>query len=595
MHPPHPCGATPLPPRPRPQIEDADGRSLCARQVRTEQLDAAGMVWDLHAKTWEESLRAFLEIERDEKGRRIVVQSHITSDGFKLGWWQHTQRQTYKSGVLSAERVAKLEAAGIVWDIVEEAWQEGFARFMAFEPNERGLRMVPQVYQDATGFRLGVWQHAQRQAMRKGALSQAHADRLKKAGFVLDAQEVVWEGLYKLFLKIPEDDKGRRWADGGVKELRLWQNAQRVARRKGYLSAERLHRLEAAGFIFDPHEVAWADAYEEFLKVTPDENGKRVVLQSLVVNGVKLGSWQDAQRQAYKKGSIAPERVSKLEAAGMVWDMLDMQWEYGFSQFLKYPRDRYGLRSVPTLYMSADGFKLGAWLTTQRQNYKIGRLTAARIERLEEQGIIWSMRQPSGSAADARAAVCAEKPIPGGRRLERQALIVEEAPMNEDEWHREWRHRLSCWWVGLPGPTQGDLGHCLGALSLHLGARLEKMIGRPLPASPRGGAAAESGCEWLEAATEELQMPDFPKIADFEFSLPPIPRLMPPWTQLQMHSRITPAVEPQQREDEFPLSPSAIGVTFGVGTAAFVLTALLIGRRACRRACNRKASLDFTA
>ena len=90
-------------------------------------------------------------------------------------------------------------------------------------------------------------------------------------------------------------------------------------------------------------------------------------------------------------------------------------------------------------------------------------------------------------------------------------------------------------------------------------------------------------------------MPDFPKIADFEFSLPPIPRLMPPWTQLQMHSRTTPAVEPQQREDEFPLSPSAIGVTFGVGTAAFVLTALLIGRRACRRACNRKASLDFTA
>ena len=48
-----------------------------------------------------------------------MPQSHVTADGFKLGPWVATQRQAYKGnqGGLSAERVSRLEALGMVWDV----------------------------------------------------------------------------------------------------------------------------------------------------------------------------------------------------------------------------------------------------------------------------------------------------------------------------------------------------------------------------------------------------------------------------------------------------------------------------------------------
>jgi|MDSY01.2.fsa_nt_gb hypothetical protein len=109
------------------------------------------------------------------------------------------------------------------------------------------------------------------------------------------------------------------------------------------------------------------------------------------------------------------------------------------------------------------------------------------------------------------------------------------SPNREGRWHEDVRERLECWYVGLPLPTQAQLGGCLSALLLHMGSRLDGVIG-----TSRGGgtsrgvrgpgvASSEPGCEWLdEEIVNELQIPDFPT-PDFEFTLPPIPRLLPRW------------------------------------------------------------------
>ena len=98
-------------------------------------------------------------------------------------------------------------------------------------------------------------------------------------------------------------------------------------------------------------------------------------------------------------------------------------------------------------------------------------------------------------------------------------------------WTHEWSRRFECWWMGLPGFTQSRLSACLGALSLHLGSRLDAAFGRRAVSASR-----ESGCEWLNERTLELEMiPDFPSPS--QFVLPPIPRLLPNlvpgFTQLQ--------------------------------------------------------------
>ena len=65
----------------------------------------------------------------------------------------------------------------------------------------------------------------------------------------------------------------------------------------------------------------------------------------------------------------------------------------------------------------------------------------------------------------------------------------------QDAWLEEWRRRFGCWWIGLPGPTQAQLGSCLGALSLHLGSRLDVLLGRP----PAALSAAEPQCRsWFD-------------------------------------------------------------------------------------------------
>ena len=103
--------------------------------------------------------------------------------------------------------------------------------------------------------------------------------------------------------------------------------------------------------------------------------------------------WQHTQRQEYRHGKLAAERVKRLSTAGMVWDMQDAAWEEGFSHFEKLPLNQDRSRQVKRYYVTEHGYKLGAWQHTQRQAYKHGQLTEERIKRLEDAGILWKARR----------------------------------------------------------------------------------------------------------------------------------------------------------------------------------------------------------
>ena len=146
-----------------------------------------------------------------------------------------------------------------------------------------------------------------------------------------------------------------------------------------------------------------------------------------------------------------------------------------------------------------------------------------------------------------------------GRRRQAELLPLEEAmearmerpPLSEggggeseshttreEEWTAVWRSRLECWFGALPIPTQAQLGGCLGAFGLHIGSRLESSL---RAAGLRGGGAATAPlplthrqeCDWVHNSANGggLILPQFP---DFraDFSLPPLPRLIPSWQRL---------------------------------------------------------------
>lgn len=201
-----------------------------------------------------------------------------------------------------------------------------------------------------------------------------------------------------------------------------------------------------------------------------------------------------------------------------------------------------------------------------------------------------------------RADECAQQPLDTGDASGRRRL-QSAMPSREEAWHAAWQRRLECWWLALPQPTQGLLGSCLGALGLHLGSRLESLVSRSRSKGlPTSAAAAERGCEWIkgaEAAGADLRLPAFPEV-DFDFGLPPLPRLVPSWQRL--HSLSTGGREgppsPLAREqsgvegdaarggaDGGPWAPLATGAGLGVGLAA--LSFLVLVSRSGRSGKNR--------
>ena len=84
-------------------------------------LDAIGMQWDAREAKWAGAFRRAEEY-RAAHGDLLVPVNYKTEDGFCLGDWVRRMRENYACAEkkLTAERIAKLEALGMVWVVPQE-------------------------------------------------------------------------------------------------------------------------------------------------------------------------------------------------------------------------------------------------------------------------------------------------------------------------------------------------------------------------------------------------------------------------------------------------------------------------------------------
>ncbi len=111
------------------------------------------------------------------EGHALVPGRHVervAGRDHRLGVWVNSRRQDFKTGWLSDERVAALEAVpGWTWNPQEAAFQIGLAALQQFVDRE-GHALVPQTCVervDGRDYRLGAWVNARRVYYRKGWLS----------------------------------------------------------------------------------------------------------------------------------------------------------------------------------------------------------------------------------------------------------------------------------------------------------------------------------------------------------------------------------------------------------------------------------------
>ena len=102
-----------------------------------------------------------------------------------------------------------------------------------------------------------------------------------------------------------------------------------------------------------------------------------------------LGAWLNTQRQAKINGILSGERITQLDSIGLVWSVLDQQWENFFALLVQY-KTKEGHCNVPKNHKE-ENENLGMWVGTQRTAKRDGFLSIERIQQLNSIGIVWNV------------------------------------------------------------------------------------------------------------------------------------------------------------------------------------------------------------
>ena len=147
---------------------------------------------------WEEYYKlAKVYFEKDnnlEISKCFKTIDGITYDenGYNLGEWITTQRQTYKSGKLSEEKIKLLEKIGMRFENKKNiiGWEEYYKLAKVyFEKNNnleisQSFKTLDGITYDEKGYNLGIWIKTQRQFYKNGKLNKERIELLDKIGMV---------------------------------------------------------------------------------------------------------------------------------------------------------------------------------------------------------------------------------------------------------------------------------------------------------------------------------------------------------------------------------------------------------------------------
>jgi len=128
----------------------------------------------------------------------------------------------------------------------------------------------------------------------------------------------------------------------------------------------------------------WWDGYA-VARAYSERHGHLNVKLRESVRTYPLGTWLNAQRTLHRQGQLIPERYKLLSDLGVVWDPRVAGWQTHYELLAAWVAGN-GTK-VPTT-LCIDGRQVGAWLRTQRDLDRDGRLAQERAAPLRELGVL---------------------------------------------------------------------------------------------------------------------------------------------------------------------------------------------------------------
>jgi hypothetical protein len=229
-------------------------------------------------------------------------------------WWS---RQNTEKDLLSKEQIDRMNKAGFVWKITstKERWEMMYNKYKEFVENNPEGKPVPIIRGGADS--LFEWCRTQRNA--KSRLNQEQIQKLDSLGFNWTAKDIeeAWEQHYQDYLEFREKNpKGMPTAyyHGKANPMHNWCRVQQ--RFRNQLPADRVKKLDDAGFDWFVNFPDWNDYYKDFLEYrNAYQSGMPV--DEYALNKRNLFKWCQEQRE--NQELLPPEYIQKLNEAGFEW------------------------------------------------------------------------------------------------------------------------------------------------------------------------------------------------------------------------------------------------------------------------------------
>jgi len=309
-----------------------------------------------------------------------------------LASWVSSQRVQKNKGVLSEERIERLNAIGFVWDFqqqkTDETWMKWYRELEKYTL-ENGNPHVPRTHAN-TKLASWVWiQRARRERVYGSAppLTSEQVELLDKLGFLWGARDGWMVQLEKLKeFKTKFGHCNVESGENSYARLFKWLARQRLNNYKGQLQAERVAMLDALGVEWGSlWDAKWNAMYEQ-LKQYHTEHGNSDVPNDYEADQ-PLAEWVKAHRLQRKKKTLSDEKIKLLDEIGFTWKHRDRgMWEDRLAEVVSF-KEKHGHCNIPMSI--TDPPKLGAFINATRVQRNKGTLSAERIAKLDEVGFVW--------------------------------------------------------------------------------------------------------------------------------------------------------------------------------------------------------------
>lgn len=369
-------------------------------EEQIEKLNEIGMCWLVaHERLWEER---YLEAKAQYEKKGNLLPPYENS---KLKLWIYSQRRKFKDNTLPEEKVERLNAIGMVWEI-DDAWEKMFQLASRYYEKYQNLD-IPAKYKTEEGELLGQWYRRTVTEYRKGILAEERKRRLERIGFHVESVKVrTWMKYYAEAKKYAETHgnlnvHAEYVTDSGLK-LGSWISGQRYNYRLGRLPKKRIELLDEIGMDWQRFDGKWNLGFKHLETYIETFGDAKVPIDYLSPDGFRLGAWVVAQRNKKTFGKLSEEKVQKLESVGIIWNIHDAEWENTFAALVKY-QEQFGTLEVEKDYVTDEGINLRSWMANQRSKFRSGKLQKWKIEKLDAIDFEWTVLENGWETAFACA------------------------------------------------------------------------------------------------------------------------------------------------------------------------------------------------